>query len=59
MKLKSLVTSLALEQIKEVGMVTKWEHVSIAQDIEYTCKMQWYTILILSLSILGLVILLF
>ena len=55
-KLKSLVTSLALQQIKEVGMVAKQEHVSIAQDIECTCKIQWYTIIMLSLSILGILI---
>ena len=41
MKLKSLVTSLALQQIKEVGMVGKQEHVSIVQDIECTCKILW------------------
>ena len=45
MKLKSLVTSLPLQQIKEVGMVTKQEHVSIAH--ECTCKIQWYTITML------------
>ena len=56
MKLTSLVTSLALQQIKEVGMVAIQEHVSIAQDIECTCKIQWYTIFMLSLSILGIVI---
>ena len=55
MKLKAVVTSLVLQQIKEVGMVAKQEHVSIGQDIECTCKLQWYTILMLSLSILGLV----
>ena len=38
MKLKSLVTSLALQQIKDVGAVAEQEHVSIAQDIECTCK---------------------
>ena len=53
-KLKSLVTSLALQQIKEVGMVAKQEHVSIVQDIECTCKIQRYTIFMLCLSILGL-----
>ena len=37
-------------------MVAKQEHVSIVQEIECTCKIQWYTILMLSLSILGLVI---
>ena len=56
MKLKSLITSLASQQIKEISMVTKQEYVTSAQDIECTCKIQWYTILMLSLSILGLVI---
>ena len=56
MKLKSLVTSLASQQIKGVGAVVKQEHVSIVQDIECTCKIQWYTIVMLSLSILGIVI---
>ena len=37
MKPKSIVTSLALQLIKEVGMVAKQEHVSIAHDIECTC----------------------
>ena len=32
-KLKSLVTSIALQQIKEVGVAVQQEHVSIAQDI--------------------------
>ena len=56
MKLKSLVTSLALQQIKEVGVVTKQEHVSIAQDIKCTWKIQWYMIIMLNLSILGILI---
>ena len=56
MKLKSLVTSLALQQIKEVGVVAKQESVTLALNIECTCKIQWYTILMLSLSILGLVL---
>ena len=56
MKPKTLVTSLALQQIKEVGVVAKQEGVTLAQDIEGTCKIQWYTILMLSLSILGLVL---
>ena len=55
-KLQSLVTSLALQQMKKVGMEAKQEDVSIVQEIECTCKIQWHTILILSLSILGLVI---
>ena len=44
MKLKTHVISLALQQIKEVGMVAKQEPVSIEQDIEGTSKIQWYTI---------------
>ena len=55
-KLESLVSSLALQQIIEVGMVAKQEHVSITHDIQCTCKIQWYTIFILSLSILGIII---
>ena len=55
-KLKSLVTSLSLQQIKEVSVVAKQEHVSIAQDIEFTCKAQWYMIIMPSLSILGILI---
>ena len=55
-KLKTLVTSLALQQIKEVGVVTKQEGITLALNIESTCKTQWYIILILSLSILGLVL---
>ena len=56
LKCTSLVTSLALQQMKEVGMVAKQESVSTPQNIECTSKIQWYTILMLSLSILGLVI---
>ena len=37
-------------------MVAKQEHVSIAKDIQCTCKIQVYTIFMLCLSILGLVI---
>ena len=53
-KLKTLVTSLALQQIEEVGAVTRWE--DIMPNIECTCKIQWYTILMLCLSILGLLL---
>ena len=56
MKLKTLVTSLALQQIKEIGMVADQEGVTLAQDIYCTCKIQWYTIFVLCLSILGLVL---
>ena len=54
-KLKSLITSLALQQIREVGMVAKQEHVSIMHDIKCTCKIQWYTLFMLGLSISGII----
>ena len=41
MKLKSLVTSLALQKVKEVGIVATREHAFIAQHIECTSKIQW------------------
>ena len=53
---ETLLTTIALQQIKEVGMVAKQEHVTLVQDIECTCKIQWYTILMLSLLISGIVI---
>ena len=56
-KLKSLVTSLTLQQLREVDAVTKQEHVSVINDIECTCKIQWYTVYMLGLLILGRVIL--
>ena len=56
MKPRSLVTSLASHQIKEVGAVAKQEHVSLVHYIEYTCKIQWCTIIMLNLSILSMVI---
>ena len=55
-KLKSLVTSLALQQTREVDVVTKQEHVTIMYDIECTCKFQWYTIVMLNLAVLGIII---
>ena len=51
-KIRTLVTSLALQQIKEVGAVTTQEDVTTI----YTCKIQFHIILALSISILGLVI---
>ena len=56
-KLKSLVTSLALQQLGEVDAVNKQEHVSVVHDIECTCKIQWYTICMLIILISGIVIL--
>ena len=37
-KLKSLVSILTLQQIREVGAVTKQEHISTLHDIEFTAK---------------------
>ena len=42
-KLKLLVTSLALQQLREVDAVTKQKHVSMIHDIKCMCKIQWYT----------------
>ena len=47
-----LLTSLTLQQIKEVGAVTRQDDITL----ESTHKAQWYIILMLSLSILGLVL---
>ena len=55
-KLKSLVTSLTLQQLREVNAVTKQDYILVIHVIECTCKIQWYTICMLSLSILGIVI---
>ena len=55
-KLKSLITSLTLKQIREVGTVTKQEHVSVTCDVECTFKTQWYTICMLTLLILDIVV---
>ena len=35
-----------------MGAVVKQEHVNVTHDIECTCKIQWYTLCMLSLSIL-------
>ena len=53
-KLKSLVTSLALQQIKEVGTVSKQEHFSTLHNIECTCKIKWWTICMLIIMLLGI-----
>ena len=58
-KLTSLVTSLALQQIREVGAGTKQEHISTLHDTDCTCKMQWYTICMLIISLLGVVVFVF
>ena len=44
MKLNTVVTSLALQQIKEVGVVARQESITLVPNIECTCKPQWYTI---------------
>ena len=51
-ELRMLVTSLALQQIKDIGAVTRQEDVTTA----CTCTIQLYIILALSISIFGLVI---
>ena len=51
-KLRMLVTSLALQQIKEVGATTTQENVTTA----CTCKIQFYIIFALSISIFILAI---
>ena len=51
-KLRMLLTSLALQQVREVGTLTTQEEVTTA----CTCKIQFYIILALSISIFGLVI---
>ena len=53
-KCKTLVASLVLWQIKEVGAVATHESL---QYIECTCTIQWYTILMLCISGLGLILL--
>ena len=54
LKLKTLVTSLPLQHMKEVCVVDKHEGVTLAQDIECTCKIQWHYFN--AKSILGLVL---
>ena len=51
-----MVTSLSLQQMKEVGAVTKQEHILILHDIECTCKIQWYTMCMLIILLLGIVV---
>ena len=51
MKLKALVTSLPLQQMKEVGVVATQETLHY---IECNCTIQWYTILILGILLSGL-----
>ena len=39
-KLRTLVTNLALQQIKEVGVVGKQESINLVPNIECTCNIQ-------------------
>ena len=55
-KLKSLVASLALQQIRGADVAFKQEHVLMMHDIDCTCKTQLYTIATLGLVILGIII---
>ena len=52
-KLKTLIASLALQQIKEIGVVGTQE---TSRYHECICKIQWYTILMLHRLLLGLII---
>ena len=51
-KLKSLVTSIALQQIKGTDTASEQDRYT---DIYCTCKIQWYTIAMLLLILLGMV----
>ena len=55
-KLKSLVTSLALQQIRGADVVSKQEHISVMHIIECTCTMQRCTTATLALVILSIII---
>ena len=51
-KLKSLVTSIALQQIKGMDAALEQDRF---KDIYCTCKIQWYTISLLLLILLGII----
>ena len=51
-KLRTLVTIIALQQVREVSAVATQEVVTMTSN----CKIQFYIILVLSISIFGLVI---
>ena len=51
-ELKSLVTSIALQQIKGTDAAFDQERY---KDIYCTCKIQWYTIAVLLLILLGII----
>ena len=51
-KLKSLLTSIALQQIKETNPASEQDS---NMDICCTCKIQWYTNVLLLLILLGIV----
>ena len=55
-KLKSLVTSIALQQIRGTDVVSEQEHDLFMNDTECTYKTQWYTIATLGLVISGIII---
>ena len=48
-KLKTLVTSLALQQIKGINAVGQNEHVHNENMTECKCNIQWYTFCIFTL----------
>ena len=49
-KLKSLVTSIALQQIKRMDVAFDQDMIN---DVHCSCKVQWYTIAMLLLILLG------
>ena len=52
-KLKILVSTFALQQIKFINAVRAQEHVADKHIIEGTCKTQWYTLCMLAILLLG------
>ena len=54
-KLKTVVCSLAFQHIKETSALTKQEHVYYKCIIECTYKIQWYTICMVAISLLGMI----
>ena len=54
-KLKTLLASIALQQIKMTNAVLDQDRIN---DVYCICKIQWYTIVMLLLILLGIILLL-
>ena len=54
-KLKTLISSPALQQIQGISASTEPEYVYNKHVIEYTCKIPWYTIYLVMMSLLGII----